>query len=238
LTTQDIADDWLVIFDCDGVLVDSEPIALSVLGEMLADEGIALDAEALSQRFLGRSLSAMTSVIREEFGVDLDDEFPDRMRKRLFVRFEHELKPIHEIAQTLDALKGGGFSFCVASSSQPERIAKSLTVTGLIERFAPHIFSATMVENGKPAPDLFLHAATSMGFSPDHCIVIEDSPAGVMAAQAAHMNVFAFSGGSHTDYDAYRVEMEGLEPDVRFDAMGDLLQLVDRVRRSKDSIDA
>ncbi|MCV3767935.1 HAD family hydrolase [Rhizobium sp. TRM95796] len=237
MTTQNNGGDWLIIFDCDGVLVDSEPIALDVLRAMLAEEGVALDADSISDRFLGRSLSSMTALIRQEFGVALPEDFPDRMRKRLFVRFEQELQPIPDMADTLDDLASAGFFYCVASSSQPERIAKSLEVTGLHSRFSPRIFSATMVSRGKPAPDLFLHAAARLGFSPERSIVIEDSPAGVQAARAAGMTVFAFSGGSHASSETYHAAIKALEPDQRFDAMADLLQLAERVRRAKDGID-
>lgn len=237
MTTHENGGDWLVIFDCDGVLVDSEPIALDVLRAMLAEEGVTLDADSISDRFLGRSLSSMTTLIRQEFGVALPEDFADRMRKRLFVRFEEELQPIPAIAETLDALASAGFFYCVASSSQPERIAKSLEVTGLYNRFSPRIFSATMVARGKPAPDLFLHAGTRLGFTPERCIVIEDSPAGVQAARAAGMTVFAFSGGSHASSESYHAAIKALEPDQRFDVMSDLLHLADGARRAKDGID-
>jgi HAD superfamily hydrolase (TIGR01509 family) len=237
VTTAGQGGDWLIIFDCDGVLVDSEPIALDVLRDMLADEGVTLDADAISDRFLGRSLSSMTALIRQEFGVALPDYFPDRMRKRLFARFEQELQPIPDMADTLDTLASSGFFYCVASSSQPERIAKSLDVTGLFSRFAPRVFSATMVARGKPAPDLFLHAAARLGFPPERCIVIEDSPAGIQAARAAGMTVFAFSGGSHASSENYHAAIKALEPDQRFDAMADLLHLADGTRRAKDGID-
>ena len=115
---------------------------------------------------------------------------------------------------------------CVASSSQPERIRLSLSLTGLLSQFEPNIFSATMVAHGKPAPDLFLHAARAMGAKAADCVVIEDSPAGIEAAQRAGMAVFAFVGGSHAAASGYRERVAALSPDVTFDAMGDLIHLV------------
>ncbi|MNZ72165.1 6-phosphogluconate phosphatase [compost metagenome] len=146
------------------------------------------------------------------------------MRATLFERFRTELRPIDGIGETLDRLLP--LRRCVASSSQPERIRYSLGLTGLIDKFEPHVFSATMVKNGKPAPDLFLHAAREMGADPRHCIVIEDSPAGIAAAKAAGMGVFAFTGGSHARFPAFREKIAGLGADAVFDAMPDLVQLV------------
>ncbi len=145
------------------------------------------------------------------------------MRSALFERFRLELKAIEGMAETLDRLE---MPRCVASSSQPERIRYSLGLTGLLEKFEPHIFSATIVKNGKPAPDLFLYAASQMGVDPANCIVIEDSPAGILAAKAAGMCVFAFTGGSHARFPAFREQIAALEPDLLFDAMPDLVQLV------------
>ncbi|NTJ44370.1 HAD family hydrolase [Agrobacterium larrymoorei] len=213
----------LLIFDCDGVLVDSEPVSVAVLIDMLAHLGVELTEEEAYQRFLGRSLASMTATLWEEYGIETDIDFLDHMRSALFERFRLELKAIEGMAETLDRLE---MPRCVASSSQPERIRYSLGLTGLLEKFEPHIFSATMVKNGKPAPDLFLYAASQMGVDPANCIVIEDSPAGILAAKAAGMCVFAFTGGSHARFPAFREQIAGLEPDLLFDAMPDLVQLV------------
>lgn len=213
----------LVIFDCDGVLVDSEPVSVAVLIDMLAHLGVQMTEEEAYQRFLGRSLANMTATLWEEYGIETDIDFLEHMRSALFERFRLELKAIDGIAETLDRLN---VPRCVASSSQPERIRYSLGLTGLIEKFEPHIFSATMVKNGKPAPDLFLHAAHEMGAAPANCIVIEDSPAGIAAAKAAGMCVFAFTGGSHARFPAFRQQIAALEPDLVFDAMPDLVHLV------------
>lgn len=229
------AGDLLVIFDCDGVLVDSEPIALSVLGEMLKSQQVVLSDEEIADRFLGRSVGAVAETVRQDFGVRLPEDFPALIRRRLFARYEQELRPMPDIRIALEQLAARGIATCVASSSLPERIEKSLAVTGLAEAFGARIFSATMVKAGKPAPDLFLHAARQCGFSPANCVVIEDSPAGIEAARAAGMRVLAFGGGGHAQSPAFRHKIAALKPDAWFDAMGDLLQFVDRSRSSEIS---
>ncbi|MFN7104095.1 MAG: HAD family hydrolase [Pseudorhizobium sp.] len=213
----------LVIFDCDGVLVDSEPLSVSVLVEALNRKGVDIGEDEAYARFLGRSLSTVSQILHDDFDHSIDDAFLDDLRHHLYARFRHELQPVPGVAQALDALE---WRRCVASSSQPERIRLSLSLTGLLERFEPHIFSASMVSRGKPAPDLFLHAANAMGAEPSTCIVIEDSPAGIEAAQRAGMAVFAFVGGSHADAPGYRDRVAELAPDAVFDAMPDLIHLV------------
>lgn len=219
----------LIIFDCDGVIVDSEPISIQVLVAAMAERGMVMDEEEVHRRFLGRSLSTVIEAAREEFDLEIDAAFLDALRRNLYARFRAELQPITGIATALDGLAAAGVAWCVASSSQVERIKLSLTVTGLIDRFAPNIFSASMVEKGKPAPDLFLYAADQMQMNPRDCIVIEDSPAGVEAAKAAGMTVFAFCGGSHADLPAYRAALAQLAPDETFDAMENLLHLVAKI---------
>ena len=216
------APDPLVIFDCDGVLVDSEPLSIRVLIDVARAHGAELDEAEAYRKFLGRSLSNLVSVLDSDFGISADEGFLERMRRDLYARFETELQPVAGALATLP------FRRCVASSSQPERIRLSLRLTGLLSFFEPDIFSATMVENGKPAPDLFLHAARAMETEPAHCIVIEDSPAGILAAKRAGMTVFAFTGGSHADREEYRREVAALSPHVTFDAMSDLLHLVQK----------
>lgn len=213
----------LVIFDCDGVLVDSEPLSVSVLIQAMHDFGVEMSEEDVYSRFLGKSLATLVDTMQTEFDVFIDQAFLDRIRNDLYERFKHELKPIDGIAATLDALQ---LPRCVASSSQLERIRLSLGVTGILDKLEPNIFSATMVKRGKPAPDLFLYAAERMGAAPADCIVVEDSPAGIMAARAAGMTVFAFTGGSHAHSPSYRAELEQLSPEVVFDAMPELIQLV------------
>ncbi|MCO5064438.1 MAG: HAD family hydrolase [Rhizobiaceae bacterium] len=209
----------LIVFDCDGVLVDSEPISTLVLSELFVQYDIPIDQPTIYKRFLGRSMAAMRSVLFDEYGIAMTDEHLEFVRRNMRERFARELKPVPGIAQALASLS---LPICVASSSSPERIRLSLGVTGLLDFFEPHIFSASMVEHGKPAPDLFLHAAREMGAAPSRCIVVEDSPAGVMAAQAAGMRVFAFTGGGHALPAGLEAGLAALEPDLIFSDMSEL----------------
>lgn len=212
----------LAIFDCDGVLVDSEPLAMRVLLETISEAGVTLEPALGYERFLGRSLATICAILSEEFGIDLTHDALDRMRHRLYDVFRQELKPIAGIHTTLDALP---VPYCVASSSQLERIRLALDVTGLRSRFEPMVFSATMVSQGKPAPDLFLHAAKEMGVAPSRCLVVEDSPAGVKAAKLASMRVCGFTGGSHARADSHRKALEAIEPNHLIDDMHVLPEL-------------
>jgi HAD superfamily hydrolase (TIGR01509 family) len=201
----------LVIFDCDGVLVDSEPISLRLLLETLAAAGLEISPAEADALFLGRSLATTRETVAREFGITVTDAALEVMRQALYAAFRAELRPIPHIAEALDALP---CPYCVASSSQPERIELSLTVTGLWPRFAGRAFSSTMVEKGKPAPDLFLFAAETLGYPPTACLVVEDSPAGILAAKAAGMKVVAFTGGSHAATESHRATVEALGPDA------------------------
>jgi len=213
----------LVIFDCDGVLVDSEPLSMRVLLETIADAGAVIDVAQGYESFLGKSLSSVTEILRTDYGVDLGPAVLDRMRERLYELFRRELQPLSGVAETLAAMP---VPFCVASSSQLERIRLSLDVTGLRPFFGDRIFSAAMVAHGKPAPDLFLHAAREMRAAPDRCIVIEDSPAGIDAAKRARMRVFAFTGGSHAQGAVHRGLVEALQPTLIFERMTELPALI------------
>ncbi len=213
----------LVIFDCDGVLVDSEPIAIAVLRETIAEAGGSIDEAEAYRRFLGRSMAAIAADLAAE-GVVLSETALAAMRGRLYRRFEAALAPVEGIAEALDRL---GRPLCVASSSQPERIRLALRVTGLLERFEPHIYSSTMVDHGKPAPDLFLLAARSRGAAPSACTVIEDSPAGIEAAKRAGMRVFGFLGGSHAGPAGLAGLVAAARPDRVFDDMRLLPDLID-----------
>ncbi len=206
----------LVIFDCDGVLVDSEPLAMQLLLQTLAEAGVELAAEEAYEAFLGKSLATVCEMLRRDYGVDVDDAALQRMRARLNAAIRAELQPIPGIARTLETL---GRPICVASSSQVERIRLSLAVTGLERFFGDDVFSATMVARGKPAPDLFLFAAQRMHVAPEHCMVIEDSPAGVTAAREAGMQVLGFTGGSHAQAATHREKLQALRPTDVFDDM-------------------
>ena len=213
----------LVIFDCDGVLVDSEPISISVLVDALRIAGVTMSEAEAHERFLGKSLKTMSEILHADYGLAIDSHFLEDMRKRLYARFRTDLRSVDGVREVVENLP---VAHCVASSSQPERIRLSLSVTGLIDCFEPHIFSASMVEHGKPAPDLFLHASHEMGVAAENCVVVEDSPAGVQAAKAAGMRVFAFAGGSHARNAQHRATLSALDPDRLFDDMRELLQFV------------
>lgn len=183
----------LVIFDCDGVLVDSEMLSVRADIECLAEHGIDLSAEEILERYTGISLTGMVSDLEARLGRKLPG-FADRHRNRLRLLFDAGLPPIPGVPQVLDSL---ACASCVASSSTPERLRHALSLVGLFDRFHPHVFSAVEVTHGKPAPDLFLHAAARMGVAPARCVVIEDSLPGVAAAVAAGMTPIGFTAGTH-----------------------------------------
>jgi len=182
----------LVIFDCDGVLVDTERLAARVDVQVLASLGWSLTEDEIIERFVGRSDADMRAAIEKQLGrslpVNWDQEFEPLYRKT----FEQELRPVEGIVAALDAIP---ITTCVASSGTHEKMRFTLGLAGLYDRFAGRIFSATEVSRGKPAPDLFLHAASRMGVDPSRCAVVEDSRFGVEAARAAGMLAFGFAGG-------------------------------------------
>ena len=184
----------LVIFDCDGVLVDSEVIALGVMRRRLGEAGLRLTDQETRERFLGRRLDSSLHGIETELGAPLPENFRDEFSREILFAFARELKGVEGVRQAVEGLRR---RVCVASSSGHERLRLSLRVAGYETMFAPNIFSAADVAEGKPSPDLFLHAARAMGVKPKDCLVIEDSVAGVVAGRAAGMAVFGFVGASH-----------------------------------------
>jgi HAD superfamily hydrolase (TIGR01509 family) len=182
-----------VIFDCDGVLVDSEVLAGPILAELLTDLGLPTDQADVDRDFKGRSWEHGLTAIEARLGRAPWPDLRKRYRERLFAAFEQRLRPIPGIDAALDALDAAGVPYCVASSGDHERIRRGLRGGGLLERFTDAaIFSVDDVAHGKPAPDLFLHAAASMGFEPETTAVIEDSEAGVEAGVAAGMRVLGY----------------------------------------------
>lgn len=184
----------LAIFDCDGVLVDSESLSCVVHADVLTQHGYAITAEQVHDRFLGRSAREARAEVEAELGRALPDTYTVQLKATIDRVFGESLQPVPHIADTLAKLSQ---RICVASSGTPTRIHSSLTTTRLLDFFAPHLFSALQVDRGKPAPDLFLFAAAQMGVSPARCLVIEDSVPGVIGARAAGMTVLGFHGGSH-----------------------------------------
>jgi HAD superfamily hydrolase (TIGR01509 family) len=184
----------MVIFDCNGVLVDSEQIAASVAAEEFSRAGFPITPEAVSRYFFGRRPADMFATLEKATGKKLPDYFASSVAAHTLRRLRAELRVMPHAAYALSWLRGPK---CVASSSPRDRIRVSLDITGLARYFEPNVFSASDVPNGKPAPDLFLHAAKCMRVTPADCIVVEDSPAGVKAATAAGMTAIGFVGGSH-----------------------------------------
>lgn len=183
----------LVIFDCDGVLIDSEIISARVLIDEAARDGVALTFDHVRDHFLGRSFPTVAATIREQFATALPPDFESRYRDSLLARFESELVLTPGV---LDVITRLAVPYCLATSSSPPRLEHSLRIAGVDNLFA-HCFTASQVRHGKPAPDLFLHVAAEMGVPPAACLVIEDSRPGVAAALAAGMQVGLYAGGSH-----------------------------------------
>ena len=179
----------LMIFDCDGVLVDSEPLSNRILAERLTAAGLPTTAEESMRDYMGRSWSAVVVRAERRLGRPLPEGFAERYHEELYATFARELHAVDGVREALDAI---ALPSCVASSGSHERIRAALGAAGLLERFDGRIFSAADVEHGKPAPDLFLYAAARMGFEPRDCIVVEDSPAGVAAGLAAGMTVLGY----------------------------------------------
>ncbi len=184
----------LIIFDCDGVLVDSEMLSSRVLMGQLAELGIGLTLAQFQSEFLGRSFASASSQLKLRTGRDLPPDFAPDYFVRLNALFATELKPMAGVEQVLKSL---AVQHCVASGSIPPRLDFSLKVCDLDTHFGPRVYSAAVVKNAKPAPDLFLHAAAAHGVAPSRCLVLEDSEMGVRAAIAANMTVWHFAGGSH-----------------------------------------
>jgi HAD superfamily hydrolase (TIGR01509 family) len=182
----------LVIFDCDGVLVDSEPIAVRIDQEVLESVGLEMSQAEIIERFVGRSAGVMLAMVEAHLGHELSAEMQAEFQQLYIDAFEAELEPISGIEQALEGLP---YLTCVASSSSRASIRRKLARTGLLDRFEGRIFSATEVAHGKPAPDLFLYAAERMGVPSAFCAVIEDSTYGVQAARAAGMRTYAYVGG-------------------------------------------
>jgi HAD superfamily hydrolase (TIGR01509 family) len=207
----------LVIFDCDGVLVDSERIAVRVEAEYLAELGWPLSQAEIVERFMGRTTEYMDEAVEAQLGSRLPGDWKDQFRRRYAEAFAAELVPVDGVLEVLDQLS---VPTCVASSGSHDKLRFTLGHTGLYARFEGRIFSGYEVANGKPAPDLFLHAAARMGAEPARCAVVEDSRYGVLAARAAGMRAFGYAGGLTP---ADRLEGEGT---VVFEDMRELPRLL------------
>ena len=211
----------LVIFDCDGVLVDSEIIANKVLSKLLCDFGYIISVKKTRERFVGLSIASIEKIISEEGHV-----LPKTFSKKLFdldqIAFKNFLKPIPNMAKTLACIKQ---PICVASSGSIAKINNSLALTNLTPYFHNKIFSAEMVKSPKPAPDIFLLAATTCGSNPAKCLVVEDSEVGVKGAKRAGMHVFGFFGGKHCGKGHHK-KLKSAGADEVFDKMSTLPDLI------------
>ncbi len=204
-----LGDSQLVIFDCDGVLIDSETIACRVDAECFAEIDFPVTFDDVRERYVDTTWRTMFADVERRYGRALPENFIEVIRARTAAAFEAELKAVAGVEAVIDSVR---VAKCIASSSGPDRLLHSLTLTGLWDRFAPHIFSAMQVAKGKPAPDLFLFAAAQMDVAPEGCVVVEDSLAGVQAARAAGMRVIGFCGGGHcTPGHADKLKMAGAE---------------------------
>ncbi|WP_073955388.1 HAD family phosphatase [Thalassospira sp. TSL5-1] len=184
-----------IIFDCDGVLIDSEILSFAVDQQILAGYGINLQPDEIARDFGGISYGEMVSTLNERFDMALDAaHYQQQCEDILYDVFRRELRAIDGMANVLENLR---VPVCVASGSDLDRLALCLGITQLENFFKNRVFSAQQVAKGKPAPDLFLFAAKQMGISPHHCLVIEDSPSGVVAANRAGMQAVGFLGGRH-----------------------------------------
>jgi HAD superfamily hydrolase (TIGR01509 family) len=198
----------LVIFDCDGVLVDSEVISNRVLARLLTDEGLPMTLAETRRDYQGLLLDEIVTRTEQLYGRRLPAGFLDRFQERRAEEFRRELKPVPGAAETVARIKAAGIPVCVATQGKMEKTRLTLELTGLDRLFESRaVFSAYQVARGKPHPDLFLHAASEMGADPSGCVAIEDTPSGVAAAVAAGMRVFGYTA----DSDAEALRRAGAE---------------------------
>lgn len=223
----------LVIFDCDGVLIDSEVISANMLILELQGYGVEIDMPFVARHFLGRSYAVVLKEIREQFGVNLPPQFETDYRRRLLEAFARSLTVMPGVTEVLERM---AVPFALATSSSPERVRRSLEITGLTSYFGPRVFTASEVARGKPAPDLFLHTAARMGVAPDRCLVLEDSVNGVRAGLAAGMEVWRFIGGSHLNGQDL-AEPEDARPHAHLARFDMLAMLRPELLHAKDRVD-
>lgn len=212
-----------VIFDCDGVLVDTELMANRCFATALNRIGLEWSVEETMRRLVGRSMQSCIAIVEGETGQPLPEGFLTQLQDETFAAFRTApVRPVAGIVAVLDWLESRRIPFCVASSGEIEKMRLTLGITGLLPRFEGRLFSAAMVARGKPFPDLFLHAARGIGAVPQDCVVIEDAVPGVEAGRAACMRVLAYAGAAHADREGL-IRAGG----ILFDAMDDLPPLLE-----------
>lgn len=212
----------LIIFDCDGVLIDSEHIAAKLEAKAANSLGHPITEDEILEQFVGKPSRFIWEKVSKELGAPLPDGFLERHKKELEDAFSRELLPIRGVK---DVIEKCAFQKCVASSTEKSKLIQNLKTTGLLGAFGQNVFSASQVERAKPFPDLFLFAAKTMGFEPKDCLVIEDSVAGVCAARAANMEVIGFLGASHIKIGHKEKLLENGAKTV-FDNMESLNQII------------
>ena len=222
----------LVIFDCDGVLVDSEVISCRAHAQILTRHGYRITADQVLDRFLGVSDRDARQAVEAELGRSLPDDFEAQVKQATLQFYAGDLRAISHVADAIAAISQPK---CVASSGTQEKIHHGLSCAGLYDRLAPHIFSASQVTRGKPAPDLFLFAAGQMQASPERCLVIEDSLPGIAGARAAGMTVLGFYGGSHCR-PGHGAALRAAGAAMTFDDMRQLPALVAQIDRKPGQI--
>ena len=205
----------LIIFDCDGVLIDSEIIACTADAEELTKIGYAITTSEVVRRFAGVSAKAMYAAIESDLGRPLPADLAIRTEARVLASFRSELRPLAGAVETISRL---AWPYCVASSSKPSKLSLGLIQAGLFDLFYPHIFSVALVENGKPAPDIFLLAAERMRANVSRCVVVEDSVAGITAACRAGMRALGFAGGAHCP-PGHEVDLRNAGAETVFDRL-------------------
>ncbi len=222
----------LIIFDCDGVLVDSEMISSRAQAEVLTRHGYPITADEVLCRFLGVSDREARLMVETEIGRSLPEDIEQEINQATLQFYDRDLKAIANVAEAITEI---ALPKCVASSGTPEKIRHGLMCAGLHDVFLPHIFSAIQVSKGKPAPDLFLFAAARMNTSPERCLVVEDSVPGVTGARAAGMTVLGFHGGSHCGADHADL-LRNAGASASFSDMRKLPGLIARIERKSRPI--
>lgn len=215
----------LVIFDCDGVLVDSEPLAAQALCESLKSLGLDYSRQAVDEQFRGRSLSDIVREIEDAHGEPLPPSFLPDLEERTYGAFRSSLRAIDGAALAVDQIQAAGLLTCVASSGTHDKMRFTLGLTDLLPRFEGHLFSATEVARGKPAPDLFLHAAQRMQTSPEVSVIVEDSLPGIVGALASGARVLAYLAPDHPSRKEQLAALRDLGVPL-FSSMSELPQLV------------
>jgi HAD superfamily hydrolase (TIGR01509 family) len=204
----------LVIFDCDGVLVDSERLGNQRLAQVLTEAGFPISYEDCRRTFVGKPMAAVQAHV-EATGVPLGADFVQRWNDGLPEVFRSGLDAIPHVREAVEAIRAAGIPYCVASSGQLGKMRLTLGLTGLLPLFQDVLFSVSMVTRGKPFPDLFLHAAQAMGHAPGTCVVVEDSVAGITAARAAGMHALAYAGDPEAEREGLAAAGGELFDDMR-----------------------